>query len=741
MGSPDRKKQIVGYKYYLDMHLIFALSGVTNVRKIRLGDKIDAWTGNATTNSTISINQPELYGGDEIGGRGGFVASIDLMFGKATQAANAYLAQISSGFNPAYRGRFGMFFRSCYVGNTGSVDNISALLTGADDSLFNASAEADSWNYTKRWIQASDTSYPDINPIHIIRDLLLSSDLGMNTPSADIDDDSFTEAANTLYTEGFGVSMLFTSERSVEDHITEVCRHINAILYQDHADGLYKIKLLRDDYDTAYLMSFDETNSKRITFSRIGIGEMINRVVLTYHDVDNNKNEIVTVDDLALNDLHGGSPISKSLQYTGISSRILAAKVAGRDLKQLSAPLAKVTLEVNRTASTLRPGDVILWSNAELGIVDMPLRIIKMSYGTPKNRTIKIDCTEDVYSYGTTIYTGSNADGWVDPSGDPQELDNSRIIETPWFFYYDSLGGLPDSATSTMGTILTLAGKQTATDFNYAILRRISPAAYVREPLAGEFAIVGNLVYDIDYTEQTIYVDGNDLDFIELGTACIVDNEIMRVDSVNSTTGEITVGRGCADTICARHSHSAPVYFFGGGLYGEAADSYDDGDTVDVKLLPRNGGGELSDATALTITLDQRANRPYPPSTWRIGGDAYPVAIMGETLHTWSHRDKSSQLADLNDETDGDIGPEAGVTYTAYYYDETNTLRRTRTGITGTTDTWTEEVSDTGLGRYNNSMRVVLKSVRSGLSSTYSHDFTFDRADYGYSYGEYYGGY
>jgi hypothetical protein len=122
-------------------------------------------------------------------------------------------------------------------------------------------------------------------------------------------------------------------------------------------------------------------------------------------------------------------------------------------------------------------------------------------------------------------------------------------------------------------------------------------------------------------------------------------------------------------------------------------------------------------------------------------GDAYPIATMGETLHTWSHRDKSSQLADLNDETEGDIGPEAGVTYTARYYDETGTIRRTRTGITGTTDTWTEEVADCGLGRYNNIVRIKVKSVRGGLDSAYEHDLTFDRADYGYSYGEYYGGY
>jgi hypothetical protein len=73
--------------------------------------------------------------------------------------------------------------------------------------------------------------------------------------------------------------------------------------------------------------------------------------------------------------------------------------------------------------------------------------------------------------------------------------------------------------------------------------------------------------------------------------------------------------------------------------------------------------------------------------------------------------------------------------------DETDTLRNTVSGSAFTSNTWSTEEADCGLGRLNNSIRVRLKATRGGVESFQEHDFTTDRADYGYSYGSYYGGF
>jgi hypothetical protein len=129
----------------------------------------------------------------------------------------------------------------------------------------------------------------------------------------------------------------------------------------------------------------------------------------------------------------------------------------------------------------------------------------------------------------------------------------------------------------------------------------------------------------------------------------------------------------------------------------------------------------------------------------KINTSAYPESIGGSDALTvsWSHRDRQLQTAGtLQDTTETDIGPEAGTTYTLRIYDEDDTLIRTYSGITGTSQTYptaTEE-SDSSHGRLNGSLRIELESVRDSLTSHQHHDITVLREGYGFNYGKLYGG-
>ena len=95
----------------------------------------------------------------------------------------------------------------------------------------------------------------------------------------------------------------------------------------------------------------------------------------------------------------------------------------------------------------------------------------------------------------------------------------------------------------------------------------------------------------------------------------------------------------------------------------------------------------------------------------------------------------------MTDTEETSIGPEAGVTYTLRLYDQNGTLVRTETGLTGTSYTWSTEDTDSGLpsGEFNSNVRVRLNAVRGGIDSHQGHDYTFDRAGYGFNYGFNYG--
>lgn len=110
MGSS--KKQTVGFRYYLGMHFGLCHGPVNEVQELKAGDRT-AWVGSATTNTTISVNSPELFGGDKK--EGGVVGSLDLMFGAAGQGVNSYLAGRLGAAIPAFRGILSAVWRGGQV--------------------------------------------------------------------------------------------------------------------------------------------------------------------------------------------------------------------------------------------------------------------------------------------------------------------------------------------------------------------------------------------------------------------------------------------------------------------------------------------------------------------------------------------------------------------------------------------------------------------------------------------------
>jgi hypothetical protein len=105
MGSS--KSQTIGYKYYMGVHCGISLP-VDAVLEFKAGGRV-AWQGEVTASSTIQVNAPDLFGGDER--EGGLVGTLDLMFGEPTQGTNAYLEAQQGTPQPAYRGFLSAVYR------------------------------------------------------------------------------------------------------------------------------------------------------------------------------------------------------------------------------------------------------------------------------------------------------------------------------------------------------------------------------------------------------------------------------------------------------------------------------------------------------------------------------------------------------------------------------------------------------------------------------------------------------
>lgn len=564
----------------------------------------------------------------------------------------------------------------------------------------------------------------DLNPAHIIRECLTNADWGMGYSEADVDETSFVAAANTLQSEGLGMSLLWDRQVPLEDFIQEIVKHIDAALYVDRTTGKFVLKLIRADYDIGSLITLDESNvSKVANPARATFGELYNSVTVNYWDAQTGKDASLTVTDTALVQQQG-VVINTTVQYPGFSNARNATIAGQRDLRVLSAPFLSCTIYADSTAKDLNIGDTFKFSWSRWSIEEMVMRVTGIAFGDGKTRQVRITCTQDVYSTPVVaVVAPTGGTEWVDPSAPPSPAGNQIALEAPYYELVQALGqSSTDSALATnneAGYVLAAAARS-----NSAINARVwtDDGAGYEDAAALDFCPYAELSGPIGKTDTSFLIEaGEDLDQVVVGQHCQIGDELLRVDAIDTGTNTLTVGRGVLDTVPQEHEANAGIYFW------DLSNAYDpteyvDGEEIGVKVLPVSGAGAvaLSDAVEMLVTLDQRAFRPYAPGNLTINGDSYePNNYEGELTIAWAHRDRLQQTSGtLADHFDGDIGPEAGTTYRLQGYVD-DVLVHTEDDIAGTSTTWTP--SDSGV------VKVEVHAKRDGIYSYQApwHEFIY----------------
>ena len=709
-------KQTVGYKYYIGAHLGLCHGPVDEVSQIEIGDKI-AWTGSITSNGTASINQPKLFGGDDR--EGGIVGDVDFAFGAPAQTNNTYLDTVLTAPVPAFRGIVSAILNQVYIGTSPylkpwgiTVTRVHTLTGSGDTQWYDAKAEPVSG---------------DINPAHVIRECLTNTEWGMGYPTAEIDDTEFQAAADTLYTEGFGLSFAWSRSSPIEDFIEEVLRHIDGIVRINHATGKFELYLLRNDYTLGNLTTLDESNVTEVNDIAVRqLGEVVNSVTVRYKDEFDN-DASVTADDPALIDIVG-TKIEEEFDYIGIRGNpTLAAKIAQRELKQVSLPLISCSVITNRDASSLRVGDPFILTWPENNISEVVMRVVKISLGNGSRNRIKIECVQDAFDGQNYTTITNQTTQWTDPASAPVAVAETKAFEVPYYVLARQSGQSNVDDELTLDSTIGYASA-TARASGFAINSRIwldDGSGYDEKGLM-EFPPYGVLAADFNRASAgslvtTCTFSSADTEGVEAGDYALCGNEWLEVVSVSDSGA--TFARGCMDTHPEDHSLGDTVYFLQ-DFVATVPDQYVDSESLDIKVLPQNGAGvlDIGDATAATLVMDQRANRPYPPAKVSLDTEYFPEVVSGSSTIAlaWAHRDRTQQTAGLNDWLEGDIGPESTVTYEwTLIRDDTLATLDSATGLTGTSDTITPG--------YSGEVTLTMKSVRGGVDSfqTLSHSFYF----------------
>lgn len=727
----------VGYRYYAGMHLALCHGPIDSLNKIVVGERV-AWSGAQTSSGQITINQPELFGGDDR--EGGIVGAVDLVMGDPADGQNDYLIEKLGSTVPAFRGVVSLVLRQPQLSALNPyIKPWSAELT----RIIRRSDGSPQWYSTKAAING------DMNPAHVIHECLTDRVWGRGYGLSDIDDASFRAAADTLYAEGFGISLLWDQSQDIDALIERVLQHIDGSLYVSPRTGLFILRLTRDDYTVAAIPVLNESNILALeSFERTLPEELVNQVTLSYHDRDTDKSVSISVQDIAGIERNFGEVKDAKVSYEGVTNGALAARLAMRDLRQLSSTLAKVTLVANRAAAALNIGDVFTLTWPDLQIQQIVCRVVQISFGTLTDGRVRITCIEDVFGLPQAVYFAPAMSGWIDPRQAPVAASNAAVGELPYWTIIREITGESTTAQSEIdpmgGLLAVYSPRPSSAAINYTVMSRQGAAAFSKVGV-GDFAPTGVLVGSIGQTETAISLnDRVDLDLVALNTYALIDQELVAVKTINASTGAVTVDRGVLDTVPAPHAAGARMTFIEGAQFFTNT-QYLEGESLQAKVLPSTGIGTFAEgsATALNYTFAKRQIRPYPPGRIRVNGSDYSLSfITGAVTVSWAHRSRLLQTAYLVTQSESNIGPEAGTRYTVRIYGEAGSLRHTEIGLTGTSWTYpiATEVSESGLGRPNESLLIKIEAVRDGHTSWQAQQFAIPECrGYGMFYGATYG--
>ncbi|QXP89153.1 phage tail protein [Methylococcus capsulatus] len=729
-GGKGSQEYTVGYWYGLGAHLALCHGPLDAITEIRVGERV-AWSGNVTGNTTITIDNPNLFGGEER--EGGVQGPVDILMGGPTQGRNAYLQERLGTDIPAFRGVVSLILRRVWV-------------AAMNPYIKPWSVRAK--RVPRQWYAAKAEISGDANPAHIVRECLTNGEWGMGYPTSDIDDASFTAAADALHAEGFGLSLLWNKEETIEDFILSVLRHVDGLLYVHPRTGLFTLKLARADYTLSSLPIFDPGNILRIEeFTRPSWGEITNQVTVVYRDGTTDKDGSVTVQDIAAVQLNGGV-VATTVNYPGISRAELANRVAMRELKQLVSPLAKCTFVANRQASGLNIGDVVKLSWPPYGIDQMVMRVARIAYGELANGAVRVECVQDIFGLPQSVYSAPPPSGWTEPTSLPAPCPHQTLFEVPYWSVVKDFTGESQSLLGDIddldGLVAACGSRPSSDAFGFKALARVSGS--FTDKGFGIFTPTALLTATLPQSAVQLSVgltSGIGLEEATAGGLTVIDGEWLKVVSLDLATQTVTLERGMLDTVPASHPAGSRIWFVDGFRH-YLTPEYVAGETVRVKLLTRTARGTLPEAAAteMSLPLNKRFIRPYCPGNAQINGKRYPTVVAGEINVSWATRNRQSQTAYLVLQTEGAITPEAGQTTTVRFYNENGSLRRTVSGITGNGTTWplAQELADSGLGRVNAHVKVEIEASRDGHVSWQRHVIEFDRTGYGLRYGDYYGG-
>ncbi len=479
-----KKGKTVSFMYQCGLHLSIC-HAADGVKQIWVQERC-IWPNpyNVTSEAADAAASANLGASGVIFGgpmqEGGYTGLIGFQYGGAAQARDAYLTT-AFGAGPAYRGFVSALWKPVYFGTTPYIKPMTFLIKRTNIFC--------DLNRTAMWYIAKANIGDDhCNAVHILYELITSTTIGAGKDTALIGT-SFTTAADTCYTEGYGLDVVWDSAPDdVQDMIDKVCEIIDGVIYQDQSTGLYEIALARADYNPATLDTYDESYFWVADYEVPSPAKMPGKTVVHWHDRVSTKKRPAYDDDIALLEIQGASPVVREYDFSGfIAGEELANKVAAREQNKSGAMPKYLTLHCDRRMADKIRNDVFKISYTDLSITTMIVRVLTVDNGSLADGEVVLRVMEDVFgivygAYGAPPLTEafiSAADPQSDVEGYGDEDTGTVTWDSGTVLYHEKTYSIDGDAAGTTDQYVYFDPAVSETELQHSAVAPTSPTAYV----------------------------------------------------------------------------------------------------------------------------------------------------------------------------------------------------------------------------------------------------------------------
>ncbi|WEI20150.1 hypothetical protein PY247_10740 [Acinetobacter proteolyticus] len=381
--------------------------------------------------------------------------------------------------------------------------------------------------------------------------------------------------------------------------------------------------------------------------------------------------------------------------------------------KELSQPSKYEARKINKY-------DVVklTWQNQNM--FEVPVRIMKIGLGDGRDNTATLDWVE-VIPYSSTLFPTIN----VDPPTSvvlPPQPNQSTIFEMPYFEAVQRFGQTQVDAelanNPDLGYLVVATKKPQNNSIN-ALLYTNGGTGYQQASIV-DYCPVASLDQEIGYLDSSFAVKNvASISQAEVGTLILCDEELMVYQSYDAATKILNVKRAALDTVPKPHSQDAVFYFYD-AFNAFDSEQYVLSEVIDAKVLTTTPSGVLDmlEAAVLSLEIDARPNRPYPPANVKINSEYYPEEIETDLVVTWVDRNRLQQTGGaILGWTDGGVALESGAAtmLTIKELNSSNVVVATHNVNATGTNTYTLAISS--MQAETRSIDVTAKTVRDGYDS------------------------